>query len=153
MTSAREIYDRALSEALDERADRRKIAGELLIAAELGLADAHYAIATWYLNGIGVDKDVDKGVEHLEAAALENHPSALFDLAVCFENGQRKPINLKAAFELYMRAALWGDVGSYIAVGRCFYYGVGIEQSARLAEVWFERSKELGGTYEEEPEP
>jgi TPR repeat protein len=51
-------------------------------AAELGDAEAHYRLGRMYGEGVGVEKDKEKGVYHLEKAAIGGHPYARFMLAV-----------------------------------------------------------------------
>jgi TPR repeat protein len=57
-------------------------------AAENGDASAAYALATWFLFGKHVRKDVAAAIVLLRQAAKENIPEALYDLAVCYERGQ-----------------------------------------------------------------
>ncbi|GEP52853.1 hypothetical protein RSO01_00190 [Reyranella soli] len=67
-----------------------------------------------------------KGTELLRQAAAENVPSALYDLAVSYEKGIGTKKNTRKAYELYLRAAIWGDKQSYHEVGRCLFYGIGV---------------------------
>ncbi len=45
-------------------------------AAELGDAEAHFKLGLLYTGGEGDEKDDDKGVYHLEKAAIGGHPQA-----------------------------------------------------------------------------
>ena len=54
-------------------------------AAELGHSKAHYMLGKMYMNGEGVEKDEEKGVYHLEKAAIGGHPSARHSLAAIEE--------------------------------------------------------------------
>ncbi|KAK1733643.1 hypothetical protein QTG54_015686 [Skeletonema marinoi] len=49
-------------------------------AARLGDADAHFRLAGLYNNGLGVEKDREKEIHHLEEAAIGGHPNARYSL-------------------------------------------------------------------------
>ena len=49
-------------------------------AAELGDAEAHYNLSILYSEGLGVEKDEQKDICHLEEAAIAGHPDARFQL-------------------------------------------------------------------------
>ena len=51
-------------------------------AAKLGDVEAHNQLSIMYLNGSGVDKDEQKGIHHLEVAAICGHPEARYHLAM-----------------------------------------------------------------------
>ena len=51
-------------------------------AAKLGDVEAHNQLSFMYLNGSGVDKDEQKGIHHLEVAAICGHPEARYHLAM-----------------------------------------------------------------------
>lgn len=50
------------------------------------------------------------------------------------------------AFKLYLKAALLGERQSLYEVGRCFYYGIGIEKNQEVANVWLEEAERHGIT-------
>jgi TPR repeat protein len=50
----------------------------------LGDASAHYRLGGMYYRGEGVDKDLEKGIHHLEKASIGGHPQARQMLA-CYE--------------------------------------------------------------------
>jgi len=43
-----------------------------------------------------------------------------------------------------MQAALLGHAEAHYDVGRCFFYGIGIEASTGLAQPWLQKADELG---------
>jgi hypothetical protein len=73
-------------------------------AAELGNALAHYDLATMYRRGVGVEKDDEKEVYHLEKAAMGGHPKARHELA-CHEEDNGK---IERAVKHYIIAANLG---------------------------------------------
>jgi len=66
---------------------------------------ASYALATWYLRGRHVRKDLQKGFEYLTKASKGNIKEAFYDLAVCYEKGSGTLKNLEKAFQNYLKAA------------------------------------------------
>lgn len=113
-------------------------------SANMGNAEANYAIGTWYLHGTFVKKNPFLAVEHFLSAIDGNYSSAYFDLAICYETGNGARKNYKKAFECYLNAALTGDKQAIYEVGRCYYYGIGIPKNERIAEVWIRQAKEKG---------
>jgi TPR repeat protein len=85
-----------------------------------------------------------RAVALLREAANGDVPDALYDLALCYENGEAVARNAAKAVELYLRAALLGETQSVYEVGRCYFYGIGVERDRRIARVWFDRAKKLG---------
>jgi len=77
-------------------------------AAKLGDADAHYHLSIMYANGIGVVKDEEKYVYHLEQAAIGGHPKARHYLA-CVEEDNG---NMERAVKHLIIAAKLGDEDS-----------------------------------------
>jgi hypothetical protein len=51
-------------------------------SAELDDADAHHALSLMYVDGHGVEKDMEKVVYHMEEAAIAGHPDARYNLGV-----------------------------------------------------------------------
>ena len=96
------------------------------------------------MHGENVDTDWNKAVFLLKRASNSKNPDALYDLAVCYEEGKGIKQDKCKAFELYLQAALRGDEQSIHEVGRCYYYGFGVEEDRDLADIWLERAEELG---------
>jgi len=115
-------------------------------ARDLGDARASYAIATWYLHGNPpfVLKDIGRAFDLLKEAAAAHVPDALYDLAVGYEKGDFGSADTRLAFDSYLKAALRGEVQSVYEVGRCYFYGIGVEMDPRIADIWLERAAELG---------
>ena len=69
-----------------------KRAAELLrVAADAGNPEAQYALATFYKEGTGVPKDVEKSVRLLQAAALADNVEAEVEYAIALYNGTGTP--------------------------------------------------------------
>ena len=137
-------YDVALKEMSKQHPDIERVIGLLNESMESGHPNAAYALATWYLHGEHVEKDLSKGIMLLKRATDKNLPEACYDLAVCYEEPAGVVEDLEKAFELYLRAALHGDKQSFHEVGRCYYYGIGVNINKSLADIWLEKAEELG---------
>jgi TPR repeat protein len=146
VTDASRLLEFARDEATKPSPDNAAAIVALEEASSLGLAEAQYALGTWYLHGVGMKKNLVKAAEYFRAAADQDHPSAQFDLAICYEKGTGVEKKARAAFELYMRSALGGDAGAFSEVARCWHYGIGIAADERLAEVWYEKAESLDGS-------
>ena len=83
-----------------------KRSAELLrIAADAGNPEAQYALATFYKEGTGVPKDIDKAVRLLQAASLADNVDAEVEYAIALYNGSGTPKNQPAAVALLRKAA------------------------------------------------
>ncbi len=145
------------SEALEcmQRADPDVCRATALLEQSFSLGDpfAAYALGTWYFFGTcGKPCDKNRAVELWLIAAKAKVPSALFDLANCYENGDGVEKNLELAFCLYLEAAIRGDEQAVFEVGRCYQFGIGIVQDEGMAEIWFARAEELQ-TFESDESP
>ena len=113
-------------------------------AHESGDPRATYAIATWYLHGRYVNKNINKAVALLKQSARKKIPDAMHDLAVCYEKGAGVKKGKRKAFELYLKAALRNDHQSVEEVARCYWFGLGVNRDRIVARNWYERAVELG---------
>lgn len=135
-------YMQALAEMKKKRPDTEKALQLLQSAHNKGDAHASYALATWYHHGVYVERDLKKAVSLAKAAvAKENIPEAFFNLAVSYERGEGTVKSESKAYELYLKAAIWGDEQAFYEVGRCLFHGIGTNQDKRLAKAWLERAK------------
>jgi len=76
-------------------------------AADQGDSNAQYNLATLYLKGKGVAKDVDEAVRWCKKSAEQNDADALFLLAQLYESGIGVQQDLREAISLYTK--LQGD--------------------------------------------
>lgn len=140
---ARRLYKSAWKLASSDPPNYRTAADLLLAAASLGLAEADYALATWYLFGRHFKKDLKKAITLLKRAHKAGNPDACFDLAVSFERGKGVPKDRQRAFELYLEGALRGDLDCYSQVSRCFWTGSGVKKNRTLSRLWEKEHERL----------
>jgi uncharacterized protein len=148
MANEDKFFDQALKEANKDNPDMAEVKKLLEKSVMLGNTHASYILAGWYLQGKeGVlEQDMKKAVELLTIAVSDNIPSALFDLAICYEEGLGVKKDERTAFELYLKAALEGDKDSIYSIGRCYYHGIGVIPDKQLALIWLEKAQDLGVT-------
>jgi TPR repeat protein len=123
----------------------RKVYDLLLKADAAGDVRSTYALATWHLFGSPFTKvNLRRATAMLKRAAEGGSADAAYDLAVSYEKGAGVRKSDARAFELYVQAALMGDVQSHYEVGRMYFWGIGTPRNRTLAEAWFKRAKSLG---------
>ena len=88
-------------------------------AAELGDTDAHCKLSAMYYEGKGVEKDVGKGLYHLEEAAIAGHADARYNLGADDWNSR----NIERAVKHFIIAAIQGYDESIKTLMRGFKAG------------------------------
>jgi len=81
--------------------------------------------------------EAEKAVELLEAAAEEGHAEAAYVLGTCFRDGVGTEVDLRTAYELFLRAGIQGCSKGYLQVGRLFAQGLGGEKRKKDAVRWY----------------
>lgn len=138
--TGRADYKRALELAQDDLTGNLPEAlGLLKRAVTRGYAPAQYALATWYLFGVGVGRDASKAVG-LFRKASSKVADAAYDLAVSYEKGVGVKKDVRAAFRYYSRAAKLGDHQSEYELARCYRWGIGTLKNPVKTELWFQRA-------------
>lgn len=139
-------YNQALK-IMEAAAPDLQRAYKLLKHAEgRGDVRAIYALATWHLHGkeAVVGKNLKIAIAKLKAAAQAYHADAAFDLAVCYEKGEGVRKSERRAFEYYLMSALWGDQNACFEVARFFEYGMIVQKSSRICDIFMKRAEVLG---------
>jgi uncharacterized protein len=143
-----QFYRDALQIMQSENADVKLATQLLRNGLDAGDPHAAYALGTWYFHGSnGVRKNKKRGIELWTIAAEAKISDALFDLAVCYEEGTVVERDVQRAFLFFMDAAIRGDKQAVFEVARCYTYGIGVSSDLQIAEIWSARAEELG-TYD-----
>ncbi|WP_116004323.1 MULTISPECIES: tetratricopeptide repeat protein [unclassified Simplicispira] len=138
-------YELALAAASSSQPKLEAARSLLEEAHQNGDPRATYALATWCLFGHGgFELDLKRAVALLKEASKADIPSAHFDLAVCYEKGSGVRRNNKLAYRHFLAASLYGDNDAYGEVGRCLYYGIGIDRDRKAAKIWLRRARMMG---------
>jgi TPR repeat protein len=114
-------------------------------AAATGLADAQYAMAQIYANGVGGKKKDDARARLLLAqAALQNYDTAQYDLGGWMIDGRGGKRDLKAGFGWVKRAADGGNVAARNRLAKLYMGGIGTEPDLVLAGAWYILARRAG---------
>jgi TPR repeat protein len=98
----------------------------LRVAADAGNPEAQYALATFYKEGNGVPKDIDKAVRLLQAASLAGNVDAEVEYAIALYNGTGTPKNEAAAVALLRKAARQNSPIAQNRLARVLVKGLGV---------------------------
>ena len=71
-----------------------------------------------YLNGYGVEKDIQKAVIWLKKATLNGSASSAYTLAKLYENGEGVEQNIEEAYSYYQISAVLGNSYANYQVGK-----------------------------------
>ena len=125
----------------DERAAYRWF----LRAARDGDADAMNMVGRCHENGWAVDASDKDAAPWYRRSAEAGHDWGEYNYAhMLFDGRGDVPLDRRAAFALYLRAAQRGHGRAMNLVGRCLEAGWGIEPDITMAERWYARSAEAG---------
>ena len=101
--------------------------------AELGFADAQYALGDCYYEGEGVAKDLQKAVYWFQKAAEQGYAPAQYSLGYCYQEGEGIEKDIVQAIKWYDKASEAGNDDAQSALGDCYYEGIGVPQNYKEA--------------------
>jgi len=127
----------------DESVDREMF-DHFKIASDKGHVEAMNKLGICYFHGLGVEKDVSKGIEcFIKAAEMES-------ISGCFNAGNEllygksiKP-DYEAAFRYLSKAANAGDDRAMNSLGIMYLLGKHVNQNTRKAKRLFKKAAKLG---------
>ncbi len=144
---AQEALDEARAES--DRRSWKRFLQCLKDSAEAGDVDAMYALGAWLQEGLVDDRGTTvakpapkKAVGWLERAANHSHPSALHELAYCYDLGLGVQADRAQAIKLYRRAVRAGEPLSAVNLAVCHREAGNL----RAYRIWIERGAESGNT-------
>jgi TPR repeat protein len=115
-----------------------------VVAAQEGGAAEKLALGIAFLQGNGIDANIEKGINLItEAAELDHIPAQLFiaDWYVAESNPQP---NAKLAAEWNLRAAMLDNIEAQIRIGKQYAEGRGVPIDPKKATYWLEVAAEAG---------
>jgi TPR repeat protein len=114
-------------------------------AAATGLADAQYAMAQIYANGVGgKTKDDARARRLLVQAALQNYDTAQLDLGAWLIDGRGGKRDLKSGFGWTKRAADGGNIAARNRLAKLYMGGIGTDPDSVLAAAWYMLARRAG---------
>lgn len=127
-----------------EKCDYKKAFDYATIAAEDDECGGYLVLGSLYLNGWGIEKDVNKALENYKMAAAYGDETAMNQIGFIYMGDEGIEEDPKQSFYWFNEASKKGsDVGMF-NLGCCYKNGFGIEADAEQAAEWFKKSAELG---------
>ncbi len=114
-------------------------------AAELGNDNAMMKCFCAYVDGVGCEKDVDKGVYWLQEAAKKENADALYRLGEAELHEAKTPEDVKRILSTYLiPAANKGDADALFLCAEAFRVGSGVPKNETKALELYESSAKKG---------
>lgn len=101
--------------------------------ADSGDFRAQYYVAYMYLNGYGVSKNGEKGVEYLQKSLDQNYHLAQALMGFLYAQGEVVPVDHKKAISLYQKAADQGNTSAMLNLAVAYYMGNGVPRNLTRA--------------------
>ncbi len=128
----------------DKTTSKRILAKSLKELAHSGDPAAQNQWGFDLINGHGVSKDPEKGVEWIHKSAKQGNPKAQFNLALMHQTGQWVEPDLGKAFQMMSSAARQGLPEAQTGVGFMYEKGQGIDPDMTEALYWYRRAATYG---------
>src|SRR4029077_10872216 len=109
-----------------------------------GNPEAQYALATFYKEGTGVPKDLEKAVRLLQAASLADNGDAEVEYAIALYNGTGTPRNEAAAVAMLRKAARQNSPIAQNRLARVLVTGQGAPMDKIEGLKWHLVAKSVG---------
>ena len=106
-------------------------------AAELGDAEACNMLGNCYLEGDGMEKDVEKAAELFREAAERGSADGMVSLGKCYYYGNGVNEDDVQAFKCFDKAVSEGCLEAITLSGECYLYGHGVEEDEEMALKFF----------------
>ena len=128
----------------EEKCDYKKAYEFATIAAEDDEAEGYLILGWLYLDGLGVDKDLNLALENYKMAAALGNDTAMNQIGYIYMGQEGFEADPEQAFYWFNEAAKNGlDVG-YYNLGCCYRDGFGVDEDAEKAADCFKKSAEMG---------
>jgi TPR repeat protein len=112
--------------------------------AKDGHTQAQYDLAQIYFQGIGTEKDGQRGWYWLLSSAGGGNTAAMVQLGALFESGVGADRDYASAAQWYMRAARLGHAVGAFNLALMFMKGIGVPKDEVAALAWFRFSAKGG---------
>ena len=113
-------------------------------AAEKGSANAFNAIALYYYQGHGYERNLQKAAQWFRYAADMGYASAQRNMGDCYLRGEGVPQDNKQAFYWYKQAAEKQNVKAMVKLGKCYADGIGVKKNEKQAKYWLDLAARCG---------
>ena len=100
-----------------------------------------------YYSGLGVEKDVARGMALYRRAADAGSATALTNIGFAYETGEGEMQDYAQALAHYRRAAAGGDSIAFNNIANFYDKGLGIEPDGTQAAEWMEKALRAGAGF------
>src|SRR5438876_1115057 len=87
---------------------------------------------------------LEKAFYWYQKAAENGNKIAMYNLAICYKNGEGTEKNLEKAFYWYQKAAEIGNKNAMYNLAICYENGKGTEKNLKIAFYWYQKAAENG---------
>ena len=136
-----ELYDDVINK---NNLNYKKAYEHYKAAAELGNMDAVARLGRLYLDGKGVEKDIETAISMLKQAAEAGSARGQTTLGWCYYNGEGVVQDYGKAVELYKKAAEQGYAMAQNNLGCCYQNGKGVAQDYGKAVELYKKAAKQG---------
>ena len=140
------IYRTGLASVPESR-DPRKAVEYFLKGVEKDDPKSALYLAEMYLNGEGIERNVDQALHFFEMAANLGLAEAQRILGIMYVQGKEVPIDYEKAAKLFQSAADQGDNYSRYYLGVMYENGEGVEKDELKAADLFQRGANEGHSF------
>jgi TPR repeat protein len=112
--------------------------------AQNGDIKAQNALSYLYFNGIGTEKNSNKGLLWLQKAAKSGDGRACLDLGMMYLSGKNVKQDFKKALKWLKLASKAGSAEATFNMARMYYNGDGVKQDIKKAALLLENAAKAG---------
>jgi TPR repeat protein len=138
-----ELWDPVEALKSQNKQESSAVIEALVKAAELGDAKSQFELATAYLQGLGIPRDVAEALKWCRKAAEQGYAEAQTGLGGKYQYGVGVSKDDAEAVKWYRKAAEQGHAEAQVSLGRMYYMTVGMQDGAETIK-WYRRAAEQG---------
>ena len=140
--TAEELYQ--AGKAACDAADYGKAMEYFQLAADAGNAEGWRGLGNLYVNGQGVEMNLDKAREYYDLAAEQGDAKALYNIGALYLYDMGEKQDTGKAIEYYQKAGELGCADAYTMLANIYLYGVGVEQDIGKTVEYNQKAADLG---------
>lgn len=148
---AQDIYQALRSDKIKEEPEQLEFIFQsvfelFLMAANEGVYNAHFYLGMIFYEGIFVDQDIERAMDHYIKGAAKNNAFCYFELSRIYDEGvyEQKSPGLK--FLYLKRSAEEGFLTAQHMLGIAYHEGSLVKKNDKKALAWFRESVRNGFT-------
>lgn len=127
-----------------EKCDYKKAFEYATVAAEDDEKGGYTVLGALYLNGWGVERNVELALENYKMAAALGDEAAMNQIGYIFMGSDDYEANPEQAFFWFNEVAKKGSEVGMNNLAYCYQHGIGVKQDEEIAAEWYKKSAELG---------